>query len=302
MSEVAHALTASIIIPTRNRPRRLVDAVRSLFEQDMAAEAYEIIVVDDHGAPPLQRDDLLRAVECSGKAQSERPELEVVLSSGRGVNAARNTGIEHARADLFVFVDDDVLAPTTWLRSITGAAARHPKAACLGGPYDLAGPRPRRLCRRCARGGFGGLEFLPEQGEGPIDEVWGANMTVRRSAIEQIGPFDGRLSGAGDETVWQRRLQAAGGRIVFVPSAQLHHVRTADEMRPLALAKQRFRREATRVDSLRLEGTPIPSVMGSAMRCLGHGLRRGCVGGLIDAAGYLGLGWGRWTRRPPADV
>ena len=56
--------------------------------------------------------------------------------------------------------------------------------------------------------------------------MWGANLALRRSAYERIGPFDERLGGAGDEEDWQRRLRAAGGSVGYVAAAGVDHRRT----------------------------------------------------------------------------
>ena len=47
---------------------------------------------------------------------------------------------------------------------------------------------------------------------GPADTdaryAWGANMAIRRSALERVGPFDVTLEHGGDEQEWQERLRA----------------------------------------------------------------------------------------------
>src|SRR5918912_674412 len=72
--------------------------------------------------------------------------------------------------------------------------------------------------------------------------VWGANMAVRRSAFERVGPFDESLGGAGDEEDWQRRLRAAGGRIAYVAAAGVDHRRAGADARLPTLCRAALRR------------------------------------------------------------
>lgn len=94
----------SIIVPTRNRPAALREALASLSGQTAVADQTEVIVVNDGGmniAPTVQsvRDLGLDA-------------HLVNHSRRRGLPAARNSGLERARGEFVGFLDDDdVLLP-----------------------------------------------------------------------------------------------------------------------------------------------------------------------------------------------
>src|SRR3954465_6474608 len=96
------ALTASIIVPTRARAGYLDVALASIAPQAAAAGA-ELLVVDDEPSD---------AAEGVARRHGAR---YVAHASSRGLNAARNTGIDAARAELLVFVDDDVAVRPGWL-------------------------------------------------------------------------------------------------------------------------------------------------------------------------------------------
>ena len=79
--------------------------------------------------------------------------------------------------------------------------------------------------------------------------AWGANMAIRRAALERIGPFDVTLEHAGDEQEWQDRLTAAcgDGRVLYVAAAALDHRRAGPDARLRALARAaRLRGRAAR--------------------------------------------------------
>ncbi len=81
---------------------------------------------------------------------------------------------------------------------------------------------------------------------GPHDRdaelVWGANLAVRRRALERVGEFDAARSGPGDEEEWERRLRAAGGRILYVAAAGVDHRRAGRDARIAALSRAAWHR------------------------------------------------------------
>ena len=122
------ALTASIIVPTRGRAGYLDVALASIAPQAAAAGA-ELLVVDD--GPDAQTADVARR---HGARYVAHPH-------SRGLNAARNTGIDAARGELLVFVDDDVEVRPGWLGALLAAdAQRRSRRRRADGPD----PRPLR--------------------------------------------------------------------------------------------------------------------------------------------------------------
>lgn len=80
----------SVIIPTRNRPEFLGDAVASVLAQ--LGANFELIIVNDGDTP----------VENFG---DER--ITVISSAGAGAVPARNLGVATARGSIIAFLDDD---------------------------------------------------------------------------------------------------------------------------------------------------------------------------------------------------
>src|SRR3954447_20289323 len=165
----------SVVIPTRGRADYLEVALASLARQDLA-EPYEVIVVDD-GAT-----DRTAEVAAAAGVRSVRHHHR------RTLNAARNSGAAAAAADLIAFTDDDVEAPAGWLSALADGARRNPEAEAFGGPIRarLEGSAPRGCGRESPP--LTTLDLGPEDREAP--RVWGANMAVRRGALERVGPFD----------------------------------------------------------------------------------------------------------------
>lgn len=267
---------ASIIVPTRARPGYLDVALASILPQAREAGA-EVLVVDD--GP----DAATRAVTARHGARyvpHDRP---------RGLNDARNTGIDAARSDVLAFVDDDVAVHPGWLRALLDAAAQaEPDVGVLTGPIRARfEDHPLRAC---------GREGPPItwQDLGPSDtdarHAWGANMTVLRRALERAGCFDAGYTGAGDEEAWQRRLLAAGGRIRYVAAAGVDHRRAGDDARLRSLARAARARgaQSRRFDERRSDAPGVAREIRVLAGCLVHAARRRCANGLVMAAHSAG--------------
>jgi GT2 family glycosyltransferase len=268
--------TASIIVPTRLRAGYLDVALASIAPQAAAARA-ELLVVDD--GP----DDATRA------AARRHGARYVAHAGSRGLNAARNTGIDAAAADLLVFVDDDVDVRPGWLAALLAAdAAADADVGVLTGPIHARFEDHR--WRSCGRE----LPPITTQDHGPHDRdvpsAWGANMTVRRTAIARAGRFDEGRELYGDEQEWQGRLRAAGGRIRYVAAAALDHRRAGDDARLRALAAAAYRRgtASRRFDMFMRRAPSLRRELRVLAGCALHTLRFACPNGIVLTAHQLG--------------
>jgi GT2 family glycosyltransferase len=269
-------LTASIIVPTRDRAGYLDVALASIAPQAAAAGA-EVLVVDDE--PGAATADVAR----------RHGARYVAHASSRGLNAARNTGIGAARGDLLVFVDDDVAVRPGWLRALLAAdASAETDVGVLTGP--ILARFEDHAFRSCGR------EEPPitTQDLGPVDRdvphAWGANMTVRRSWIERAGRFDESRELYGDEQEFQQRLLAAGGRIRYVAAAALDHRRAGDDARLRSLAAAAYRRGAAsrRFDVFKGTAPSLRRELRVLAGCAVHPLRYRCPNGVVLTAHALG--------------
>src|SRR3954467_15975429 len=268
--------SAAIAIPTRGRPGYLDVALASICPQAAALGA-EVVVVDD--GP----DAATRAVATRHGARYVAPDAP------RGINVARNTAVEATDAPLLAFVDDDVEVWDGWLGALLRAADEQPpEAGVFTGPI-----RPRiedHRWRSCGREGLP-VTFL-DLGPRDVDaaRAWGANMAIRRSALDAVGRFAEHLVNGGDEEEWQARWQALGGRVRYIAAAGVDHRRAGDDARLRALARAAFHRgrAAWRYDAL--DGTPPR--LGDELRvlagCAVHGPRFRCYGGVTMTAHSLG--------------
>jgi len=92
----------SVIIPVLNEEESIGYCLRSLLDQDIGRDSYEIIVIDGGSCD--------RTREIAGQCANR-----VVSQKRRGIGGARGDGVEASRGDILVFTDADTLHKRNWL-------------------------------------------------------------------------------------------------------------------------------------------------------------------------------------------
>jgi glucosyl-dolichyl phosphate glucuronosyltransferase len=210
--------TVSVIICayTEDRWSLLGDCIASVEAQ--TAPPIEIILCIDHNEKLLQRSEQHFVW---GRPAGAIP-LTVVANKYEGhLGSARNTAAEIASGDVFAFLDDDAAAATDWLEHLI-APYSDPQVAAVGGaplPAFEKKQRPRWFPYEfdwvfgCA---YSGLPSARAQ----LAHLIGANMSVRRSALQEIGGFH---SDDHDDMDMCLRLAFAQHNVLYEPLAVVTH-------------------------------------------------------------------------------
>jgi glycosyltransferase involved in cell wall biosynthesis len=111
----AMAPLLSVVIPTRNRPQLLGEALRSLAEQTL--HNWEAIVVDDASTEAAKSADVARC--CDSRVRV------IHHATRQGGSAAKNTGLRAATGRLITFLDDDDLLAPEYLARASDLLQRH---------------------------------------------------------------------------------------------------------------------------------------------------------------------------------
>jgi GT2 family glycosyltransferase len=267
---------AAVAIPTQHRAAYLEVALASVVPQARAAGA-EVLVVDDGPDPET---------EAVARRHGAR---YLAHDAPRRLNAARNTALAATEADLICFVDDDVDVHAGWLDALLHAASACPDdVAVLTGPIHARFEDHRfRTCRREGPP-VTFLDLGPDDRD--CDHAWGANMAIRRSAIERAGTFDESRELYGDEQEWQARVKAAGGRIRYVARAALDHRRAGNDATLRALARAAYGRgqASRRFDVFKGTAPSVVQELRVLAGCVVHGPRYACMNGPVLTAHSLG--------------
>ena len=124
-------MKVSIIIPCYNSEAYLGACMDSVLAQTM--EDFEAILIDDGSG------DGTLAVAQAYAGRDAR--VRVLAQENRGVAAARNLGLEHARGEWITFVDsDDLLPPDALQTMLSGAGENVDMVVCPHETFDENGP------------------------------------------------------------------------------------------------------------------------------------------------------------------
>jgi glycosyltransferase involved in cell wall biosynthesis/peptidoglycan/xylan/chitin deacetylase (PgdA/CDA1 family) len=202
----------SVIISTFNRCQVLVSqCLPSILNQDLPTDQYEVIVIVDG------------STDGTAEALREFPPscaLRIVEQPNAGLSKARNTGLAMAKAELVMFIDDDIVCRADVLRRHVDAHAGKEPVVFHGAIYLAPGTRPsilananeawyRRYNRRLAE--HGGAIW-------PEGVFLISNSSTPRSTLIACGGFDEILPAMDDFEVGLR-LWKAGVKFQYLPDA-----------------------------------------------------------------------------------
>jgi len=115
----------SVIVPMFKVEPFVERCVRSLEEQDIPMEEYEIICIDD-GSPD-------RSGEIIEELQNEFRNIMLIKQENQGVSRARNNGIERAKGKYLLFIDpDDYVDAKSFARILGNADRSNAEVSFLG--------------------------------------------------------------------------------------------------------------------------------------------------------------------------
>lgn len=203
---------------TERRWALIEQCVQSLADQTLAP--FEVVLVVDHN-PQL-----------AARAKRRFPWVAVVSNDGpQGLSGARNSGVAVARGDVVAFLDDDALAARDWLERLA-VGYRDPAVLGVGGMVTprWEGGRPDWLPPELDWTVGCSYKGLPET-VSSVRNFIGANMSFRRSVLEEAGAFSYELGRQGsvplgcEETELCIRVTDSHGpgSLLYDPAAEVHH-------------------------------------------------------------------------------
>lgn len=193
--------TVSVILPSRDRPRRLDRCLRALARQRHLPT--EVIVMDD--ASGHETAQILHSY-------ADRLPLQVVRHQRHtDPGLGRNSGWQRATSAYVAMTDDDCRPDPEWLAELMAIA--EPERIVVGPtlPDPEDGPIRSILDRSM---------FITEE-DGRFSTC---NVLYPRALLERLGGFDPafRRAYAADTDLGQRAL-AAGAISIFAPQAHVYH-------------------------------------------------------------------------------
>jgi GT2 family glycosyltransferase len=208
-------LNISVIIPTYNRLDRLKMVLSALELQTCPQDEFEVVVVSDGCTDGT--DTFLQSWQTSLN-------LIPVFQDNQGAAAARNFGVEEARGELILFVDDDVVPEPDLIRTHINAHQAYSEemvviGAMLTPPDFKLDPWSRWLQERLAEQY---ADMIAGEWEPTARQFYTGNASIKRRFLLEYGGFDARFMRAEDVEL-AYRLADHGLHFVFEPDAIGYH-------------------------------------------------------------------------------
>jgi GT2 family glycosyltransferase len=250
----------AIVIVSYNVRDILRDCLRSL-EGAARRAALDIWVVDNasrDGSAAMVRAEFPRAhvIESDrngGYAYANNLALREVLrdelrvkSSDTPFNSKLKT--QNSKLDYVLLLNPDTVVAPGALDTLVDFMEAHPEAGACGpkllladGSLDVACrrsfPTPEvafyrmfglaTLFPRSPRFGRYNMTFLDPDVQTEVDAVVGACMLVRAAVVREAGLLDETYFMYGEDLDWAYRIKQYGWKIMYVPSATVHHYKRA---------------------------------------------------------------------------
>ncbi|MGE5175885.1 MAG: glycosyltransferase family 2 protein [Hyphomicrobiales bacterium] len=194
--------SVSIVLPTRDRPERLRNALEAVARQ--THPELELILVRDGGAPIAA--DAEEAI-----ARLEFPAARIEHDGPpEGAARARNRGVSRARADAVAFLDDDDEWTPDHLARLAAFLEREPRADVVYADARIVNEETGEahvIARDFDLAVFSRDGYIPPSA-----------MAARRGAFDRFGAFDPAF-GFSEDWEWLLRVARGGGVIARSPGA-----------------------------------------------------------------------------------
>ncbi len=199
----------SVIIPVYNGGKYIERCLDALIPS--IYPAFEILVIDDHST-----DDTVKIAQQKGVNVLQ-------LTEQQGPATARNFGTQHARGEIFLFVDSDVTVCRDTIALVAVNFQQNPEIAAVFGSYDDE-PLEENFMSQY-RNLF--HHFHHQQSNREAFTFWAGCGAIRKEVFKEIGGFNqNRYKKPCIEDIeLGRRLRQKGYNILLDKMLQVKHLK-----------------------------------------------------------------------------
>lgn len=213
----------AVIVPTYRRPALLRRCLESLLEQDLEQESVEVAVVDDGSGD--NTPDVLAEVA------ARMPHLTWVSQpANRGPAAARNRAVAMTSAPVLLFLDDDIVASPSLLRTHLQLHGDAPENRGFVGLVEWLPELPVSPFMRWLDSTHLQFAYQTTLQPGPLAHpsvaFYTCNLSLRRGVFDTVSGFDERFPYPAFEDIEIGvRLAEVGFELHYRPEALAWHAR-----------------------------------------------------------------------------
>ncbi len=206
-------LISIVVIFDKIRKEKLVRLLESMKNQ-LSLYPTEIVLIHESNTP-LPTPEL------------PVPVRYVTIPEKRGIPFNRNQGLQQARGEIIVFIDDDCWAQEKWLSSLVGPLLKDDTLFAVTSGTKI--PHSTFFGDCVAALGFPGGGSLGFEkvwrvsAEGFTNHLAAGNCALRREVFDTIGYFDESLKWGAEDAEFSYRLERAGHLVKYAPTAFAYH-------------------------------------------------------------------------------
>lgn len=278
----------SVIICTYNREKYIRPLLESLAANTLEKDQYEIVLVDNNCTDNTQQ-------VCQQYTKEHADVMfRYVVETEQGLSAAKNKGLQEAKGDIIVYVDDDALVDTHYLKDYADWFERHPETMAAGGPIQPMyeeGEEPTWMTPYTRALLTAWMDYGDKVREYPKGRYpGGGNAAYRKEIFEQVGLFNtalgrkgGNLMGSEEKDIFAK-MHRLGMQVLYLPWPVLHH-----SIPTLKLEEDYFNRLTLQIGKSERQRTLAISKMEYSKRLLLEAVKWG--GTLVLWIGYCLQGY-----------
>ncbi len=180
----------SVIVCCYGGENTIEECLRSLLNQDLNRELFEVIIVDD-GSKDKTSGIIKKFIKSNLKEKHNI--FQYYRKTNEGLSIARNFGTEKSSAELVVFIDEDAIAYRNYLSTIVEYFNENRGINCVGGKIELYNDENN----------FAELiqdSIFSYSIKTNNKTVIGTNMAFRKSILHEAGGFQPEFTYRGDES------------------------------------------------------------------------------------------------------
>jgi len=199
----------SVVVPFHDAECCIGRCAEALLGLDYPRDRYEVLMIDNNSS------------DGSAEIVKRHPGIRLLSEGKPGAYAARNRGLREARGEVIAFTDADCVPRADWLRVVERAMQAQTTGILLG---RRRFPGRSRMVKALEGYEAEKAAYVFSHGRRQSYFAYTNNMAVRRTLIEETGPFVETDRG-GDVVFVQRVIEQFSTDVVcFLDSMVVEHL------------------------------------------------------------------------------
>lgn len=208
-------LKVSVVIPTYNRDKCVIDLLKCLFLQDYID--IEILVIDQSEVLSKEKQEVI--------AQNIK-NLKYYKISEKGRSLAKNYGIHFSTGDIILFCDDDIIVPSNFVSTHVSLYHKDKDIGAASCRLVEEGQPSIEIAQPLRTTFYGQLINKPYSTKSSyVTSLNGGNMSFRKEVLDKVGFFEEYFLGTSmvEEPDIAFRILKSGYKLFFSAEITVFH-------------------------------------------------------------------------------